>query len=168
MKNLYEKYQQSSGVCTDSRNLLPDCLFVCLKGANFDGNKFAAEVLEQGAKYVITENTELRDNPRAVVVDDALKTLQQLANYHRKQLKIPFIGITGTNGKTTTKELVNAVLSSTYKTTCTQGNLNNHIGVILCLWFFSRNFFHFCIHDFRFLYWSSFFRFCFSSFLFLA
>ena len=133
MENLYEKYQQSSGVCTDSRNLVPDCLFVCLKGANFDGNKFAAEVLEQGAKYVITENTELRDNPRAVVVDDALKTLQQLANYHRKQLKIPFIGITGTNGKTTTKELVNAVLSSTYKTTCTQGNLNNHIGVPLTL-----------------------------------
>ena len=133
MKNLYEKYQQSSGVCTDSRNLVPDCLFVCLKGANFDGNKFAAEVLEQGAKYVITENAELRDNPRAVVVDDALKTLQQLANYHRKQLKIPFIGITGTNGKTTTKELVNAVLSSTYKTTCTQGNLNNHIGVPLTL-----------------------------------
>ena len=133
MRNLYEKYQQSSCVCTDSRNLVPDCLFVCLKGANFDGNKFAAEVLEQGAKYVITENTELRDNPRAVVVDDALKTLQQLANYHRKQLQIPFIGITGTNGKTTTKELVNAVLSSTYKTTCTQGNLNNHIGVPLTL-----------------------------------
>ena len=133
MKNLYEKYQQSSCVCTDSRNLVPDCLFVCLKGANFDGNKFAAEVLEQGAKYVITENTDLRDNPRAVVVDDALKTLQQLANYHRKQLQIPFIGITGTNGKTTTKELVNAVLSSTYKTTCTQGNLNNHIWVPLTL-----------------------------------
>ena len=133
MRNLYEKYQQSSCVCTDSRNLVPDCLFVCLKGANFDGNKFAAEVLEQGAKYVITENAELRDNPRAVVVDDALKTLQQLANYHRKQLQIPFIGITGTNGKTTTKELVNAVLSSTYKTTCTQGNLNNHIGVPLTL-----------------------------------
>jgi UDP-N-acetylmuramoyl-tripeptide--D-alanyl-D-alanine ligase len=133
MRNLYEKYQQSSCVCTDSRNLVPDCLFVCLKGANFDGNKFAAEVLEQGAKYVITENTELRDNPCAVVVDDALKTLQQLANYHRKQLQIPFIGITGTNGKTTTKELVNAVLSSTYKTTCTKGNLNNHIGVPLTL-----------------------------------
>ena len=133
MKNLYEKNQQSSGVCTDSRNLVPDCLFVCLKGANFDGNKFAAEVLEQGAKYVITENRELKDNPRAIVVDDALKTLQQLANYHRKQLKIPFIGITGTNGKTTTKELVNAVLSTTYKTTCTQGNLNNHIGVPLTL-----------------------------------
>ena len=133
MKNLYEKYQQSSCVCTDSRNLVPDCLFVCLKGANFDGNKFAAEVLEQGAKYVITENAELRDNPRAVVVDDALKTLQQLANHHRKQFQIPFIGITGTNGKTTTKELVNAVLSSTYKTTCTQGNLNNHIGVPLTL-----------------------------------
>ena len=133
MENIYKKYQQSSCVCTDSRNLTPDCLFVCLKGANFDGNKFAAEVLEQGAKYVITENRDLADNPRAVVVEDALATLQQLANYHRRQLKMPVIGITGTNGKTTTKELINAVLSSTYKTTCTQGNLNNHIGVPLTL-----------------------------------
>ena len=133
MENLYEKYQQSSCVCTDSRNLTPDCLFVCLKGANFDGNKFAAEVLEQGAKYVITENRELSGNPRAMVVDDALATLQQLANYHRRQLKMPIIGITGTNGKTTTKELINAVLSSSYKTTCTKGNLNNHIGVPLTL-----------------------------------
>ena len=133
MENLYKKYQQSSCVCTDSRNLTPDCLFVCLKGANFDGNKFAAEVLEQGAKYVITENHDLQDNLRAVVVDDALKTLQQLANYHRQQLKMPVIGITGTNGKTTTKELINAVLSTTYKTACTKGNLNNHIGVPLTL-----------------------------------
>ena len=133
MENLYKKYQQSSCVCTDSRNLTPDCLFVCLKGANFDGNKFAAEVLEQGAKYVITENRDLQGNPRAVVVDDALKTLQQLAHYHRQQLKMPVIGITGTNGKTTTKELINAVLSTTYKTACTKGNLNNHIGVPLTL-----------------------------------
>lgn len=133
MKNLYEKYQKSSCVCTDSRNLTPNCLFVCLKGANFDGNKFAAEVLEQGAAYVITENLDLQDNPRAVVVDDALKTLQQLANYHRQQLKMPVIGITGTNGKTTTKELINAVLSTTHKTACTKGNLNNHIGVPLTL-----------------------------------
>ena len=88
MIELYEKYQKSSCVCTDSRNLTPNCLFVCLRGANFDGNKFAAEVLEQGAAYVITENRDLQDNPRAVVVDDALKTLQQLANYHRHQLKM--------------------------------------------------------------------------------
>ena len=133
MENLYEKYQQTTGVCTDSRNLVPDCLFVCLKGANFDGNQFAADVLQRGAKYVITENRELSGNPRAVVVDDALATLQQLAHYHRRQLKMPVIGITGTNGKTTTKELINAVLSTTYKTTCTQGNLNNHIGVPLTL-----------------------------------
>ncbi len=133
MQNLYEKYQQCSCVCTDSRNMTPGCLFVCLKGANFDGNKFAAEVLEQGAKYVITENRELQGDPRAVVVDDTLQTLQQLAHYHRQQLKMPVIGITGTNGKTTTKELINAVLSTTYKTTCTKGNLNNHIGVPLTL-----------------------------------
>ena len=133
MENLYEKYQQSTQICTDSRNLTPGCLFVCLKGANFDGNKFAADVLAQGAKYVITENRELAGNPQAIVVDDALKTLQQLAHYHREQLKIPVIGITGTNGKTTTKELVSTVLSTTYKTACTQGNLNNHIGVPLTL-----------------------------------
>ena len=133
MIELYEKYQQSSGICTDSRNLIPGCLFVCLKGANFDGNRFAADVLEQGAKYVLTENRELTGDPRAIVVDDTLKTLQQLAHYHRGQLTPPVIGITGTNGKTTTKELVNAVLSTTYKTTCTQGNLNNHIGVPLTL-----------------------------------
>ena len=94
MENLYEKYQQSTQICTDSRNLTPGCLFVCLKGANFDGNKFAADVLAQGAKYVITENRELAGNPQAIVVDDALKTLQQLAHYHREQLKIPVIGIT--------------------------------------------------------------------------
>lgn len=133
MKKLYEKYLQTSGVCTDSRNLTEECLFVCLKGANFDGNRFAAEVLEQGAKYVITENRDLLGNPRAIVVEDSLLTLQQLAHYHRQQLKMPVIGITGTNGKTTTKELINAVLSSTYKTTCTKGNLNNHIGVPLTL-----------------------------------
>ncbi|MBR3550695.1 MAG: UDP-N-acetylmuramoyl-tripeptide--D-alanyl-D-alanine ligase, partial [Bacteroidales bacterium] len=101
MITLYEKYQQSTQICTDSRNLAPGCLFVCLKGANFDGNKFAADVLAQGAKYVITENRELAGNPQAIVVDDALKTQQQLAHYHREQLKIPVIGITGTNGKTT-------------------------------------------------------------------
>ena len=133
MKNLYEKYRKSSQICTDSRNLVPECLFVCLKGANFDGNRFAAEVLEQGAKYVITENRELAGNSRAIVVDDTLETLQTLAHFHRRQLKTPVIGITGTNGKTTTKELINAVLSTTYKTACTQGNLNNHIGVPLTL-----------------------------------
>ena len=133
MKNLYEKYQNSSCVCTDSRHLVPNCLFVCLKGANFDGNQFAQTVLDQGAKFVITENTELSDNPNAIVVEDSLKTLQELAHYHRQQLKMPVIGITGTNGKTTTKELINAVLSTTYRTACTQGNLNNHIGVPLTL-----------------------------------
>ena len=133
MQKLYEKYLESSKICTDSRNLTPDSLFVCLKGSNFDGNAFAQEALNRGAKYVITENRDLQDNSRAVVVNDALQTLQQLAHYHRQQLKIPVIGITGTNGKTTTKELISTVLSTSYKTTCTQGNLNNHIGVPLTL-----------------------------------
>jgi UDP-N-acetylmuramoyl-tripeptide--D-alanyl-D-alanine ligase len=109
----------------------PDVLFFCLKGENFDGNKFARQAAEMGAKLVITEDKSLIDDNRFYYVKDALKCLQQLARYHRKKLKIPVIGITGTNGKTTTKELVNAVLSKCYKTVATQGNLNNHIGVPL-------------------------------------
>ncbi len=131
--DIYQKYLQSSKICTDSRNLEQNCMFVCLKGANFDGNRFAKDVLDKGAAFVITDNRELAGDQRAIIVDDTLKTLQDLANYHRRQLDIPVIGITGTNGKTTTKELVNTVLSAKYKTYCTQGNLNNHIGVPLTL-----------------------------------
>ena len=132
MEELYKKFLQSSKICTDSRNLEQNCMFVCLKGANFDGNIFAKDVIKRGAACVITENTNLKDD-RAIIVEDTLQTLQQLANFHRKQLNIPIIGITGTNGKTTTKELLNAVLSTKYKVCCTKGNLNNHIGVPLTL-----------------------------------
>ncbi len=133
MKELYAKFQAHPQICTDSRNIVPDSLFVCLKGERFDGNQFALQALEKGAAYVITEDENLRDNARCIVVDDALQTLQELANYHRQQLNIPVIGVTGTNGKTTTKELIHAVLQSQFRTACTKGNLNNHIGVPLTL-----------------------------------
>ncbi|MCR4965230.1 MAG: UDP-N-acetylmuramoyl-tripeptide--D-alanyl-D-alanine ligase [Bacteroidales bacterium] len=133
MKDLYQKYLEHPVVCTDSRNITPGCLFFCLKGERFDGNQFAEQALQSGASYVITERKELANGSHYVVVEDVLKTLQQLAAYHRQQLTIPVIGITGTNGKTTTKELTAAVLSEKFKTACTQGNFNNHIGVPLTL-----------------------------------
>ena len=133
MERLYQIYKQFPHICTDTRNIIPQSLFFCLKGENFDGNNFATQALEAGAAYVVTERQDLKDNTHCVVVDDSLKTLQQLARHHRQQLRIPVIGITGSNGKTTTKELVAAVLSRKYKTSFTQGNLNNHIGVPLTL-----------------------------------
>lgn len=133
MKELYAKFLQHPQICTDSRNIVPDSIFVCLKGERFDGNQFALSSLEKGAAYVVTEDKQLLSNDRCIVVDDALVTLQRLAAYHRHQLNIPIIGITGTNGKTTTKELIHAVLQTKFKTACTKGNLNNHIGVPLTL-----------------------------------
>ena len=133
IEELYEKFVQFPFICTDTRNVTPNSLFFCLKGENFDGNLFVNEALKKGAKYVITEDKFLPKSDVIIVVDNVLKTLQQLANYHRSQLKIPIIGITGSNGKTTTKELVASVLSKKYKTAYTQGNLNNHIGVPLTL-----------------------------------
>ena len=133
MEKLYQLYKQHPRVCTDTRNIIPDSIFFCLKGENFDGNNFATQALEAGAAIVVTERQDLKDKPQFYVVDNTLKTLQLLAQYHRRQLKIPVIGITGTNGKTTTKELVAAVLSKKYNICYTQGNLNNHIGVPLTL-----------------------------------
>lgn len=133
LNNLYELYQQHPQVCTDTRKIVADSLFFCLKGENFDGNQFALQALEQGAAYVVTENQDLIGNARCVVTDNALKALQDLASFYREQLHIPIIGITGTNGKTTTKELIASVLSQKFRITYTQGNLNNHIGVPLTL-----------------------------------
>ena len=133
MEQLYQIFLQYPKISTDTRAITPNSIFVCLKGANFDGNQFALKALSLGCRYVITENQELDGHPDCIVVENALKTLQQLALYHRQQLHIPVIGVTGTNGKTTTKELIHAVLSSKYKTVCTKGNLNNHIGVPLTL-----------------------------------
>jgi UDP-N-acetylmuramoyl-tripeptide--D-alanyl-D-alanine ligase len=133
IKELYEKFVQFPFICTDTRKIIPNCLFFCLKGENFDGNLFVNEALEKGARFVISDIRYPVSDSRIIIVDDVLKTLQQLANYHRTQLTIPVIGITGSNGKTTTKEIIASVLSKKYKTAFTQGNLNNHIGVPLTL-----------------------------------
>jgi len=128
---LYQLYLESSGVSTDSRNIPPDCLFVALKGPNFNANEFARDAIEHGARYALVDQKEFVNEPNILQVQDGLAALQELAQYHRNQLKIPVIGITGSNGKTTTKELMLQVMSTTYKTMATKGNLNNHIGVPL-------------------------------------
>ena len=133
IEELYSEYLKSRDVVTDSRKVREGCIFFALKGENFDGNRFAASALEQGAALCVIDNEECKVDERCVLVDDSLKTLQDLARYHRGQLTIPVIGITGTNGKTTTKELVNAVLSKRYRVHATQGNFNNHLGVPLTL-----------------------------------
>lgn len=130
---LYQIYLSHPSVQTDTRKLQKGDIFFALKGPNFDGNAFAANALEAGAAYAVIDEERYRSDDRFIVVDDVLNTLQLLANHHRKQLDIPFIAITGSNGKTTTKELINTVLSIKYKTVATKGNLNNHIGVPLTL-----------------------------------
>ena len=132
---LYTYFLECGEVTTDSRHCVKDSLFIALKGASFNGNAFAAQALEQGCKYAVIDEAEYADpaNPRLVLVEDCLKTLQQLANYHRRQLGTRMIGITGTNGKTTTKELIATVLKEKYNVLYTQGNFNNHIGVPLTL-----------------------------------
>lgn len=130
---LYKIFQQHPSVQTDTRKLKQGDIFFALKGPNFNGNRFAKQALEAGAAYaVVDEDVDPSDN-RLIRVADTLAALQELAHYHRRQFTIPFIGITGSNGKTTSKELIYAVLSSHYKTYTTQGNLNNHIGVPLTL-----------------------------------
>jgi UDP-N-acetylmuramoyl-tripeptide--D-alanyl-D-alanine ligase len=133
MEQLYEFFKETSGICTDTRNIEKDSFFVALKGANFNGNKFALNALEQGAKYAIVDESEYANNPRIFLVNNCLVFIQNLANYHRLQFDIPIIGITGSNGKTSTKELIAAVLNKKFNTLSTEGNLNNHIGVPLTL-----------------------------------
>lgn len=133
IEDLYKAFLSSTGVSTDTRTITPGSLFVALKGDNFDANTMVAQALDRGAAFVVTSNTDFDSDPRAFISTDTLKTLQELATYHRQQLSIPVIGITGTNGKTTTKELTAAVLSQKYKTVATKGNLNNHIGVPLTI-----------------------------------
>jgi len=131
--NIYQLFQQSSGVCTDTRSLDKNQLFFALKGPSFNGDDFALEAIKNGASYAIVSEHCKDRNDKFIPVSDPLKTLQDLARFHRDRFEIPVIGLTGSNGKTTTKELINAVLSSEYVTLCTRGNLNNHIGVPLTL-----------------------------------
>ena len=133
IKELYQLFRQYPAITTDSRTCLPGSIFFALKGENFDGNRFASQALEQGCEYAVIDNPDFKINYRCIVVDNCLQTLQQLANYHRKVLQTPIIAITGTNGKTTTKELTATALCRKYRVLYTQGNLNNHIGVPLTL-----------------------------------
>lgn len=130
---LYEIYTRYPRISTDTRKIAPGSIFFALKGDNFDGNRFVDQALEAGAAYAVTDDPKNVGKKNCIVVNDVLTALQLLANHHRRQFTIPFIGITGSNGKTTTKELVLAVLSQKYMTYATEGNLNNHIGVPLTL-----------------------------------
>ena len=133
IQELYQVFKSSSGISTDSRKDVRNTLFFALSGENFNGNRFAEIALNKGAKLAVIDDASYKKDDRYLLVNNTLETLQQLARYHRKQVNIPVIGITGTNGKTTTKELVAAVLKTTFNTVATQGNYNNHIGVPLTL-----------------------------------
>jgi UDP-N-acetylmuramoyl-tripeptide--D-alanyl-D-alanine ligase len=132
-EHLYQIYLQHPVISTDTRKIATGSLFFALKGEKFDANTFAEQAIGAGAAYAIIDNDSFQLNEQYILVNDVLTALQELARYHRKQLTIPVIGLTGTNGKTTTKELINAVLSQRFKTLATQGNLNNHIGVPLTI-----------------------------------
>ena len=131
--SIHHLFLKCNSVSTDTRKIEPNSLFVALKGENFDANTFAKEALSKGATYVIIDNQEYYIDQRTILVKDSLTALQELAKYHRNYLKIPINALTGSNGKTTTKELINVVLSKKFKTKATIGNLNNHIGVPLTL-----------------------------------
>lgn len=131
IQSLYQHYLNYPTICTDTRKIVNGCLFFALKGDKFDANTFAAEAINQGAAYAIIDDKAYKTHERCILVDDVLTTLQDLARHHRNQLIIPVVGLTGSNGKTTTKELIKAVLSQKYITFATSGNLNNHIGVPL-------------------------------------
>ena len=133
IEELYKIYLKHPSVQTDTRKLKPGDIFFALKGPSFNGNSFAQNAIEAGAVNAIIDEKEFEIPGKTILVDNALETLQQLATHHRKQFTIPFIAITGSNGKTTTKELIHAVLSAAYKTATTEGNLNNHIGVPLTI-----------------------------------
>ncbi len=133
IEEIYKLYSKHYLVDTDTRSIRKNTLFFALKGENFNGNKFAEEALNKGAYYSIVDEKKYQTNKNIILVDDVLTTLQKLATHHRNTLNIPILSLTGSNGKTTTKELINSVLSKKFNTTATKGNLNNHIGVPLTL-----------------------------------
>ncbi len=133
IEQLHNKFLQCSSVSTDTRNIQADCMFFALKGTNFDGNKFAEQALANGAKWAVVDDPSFAGHEHMTVVEDVLQTLQQLGKFHRQLFDIPVLGITGSNGKTTTKELVQIVLEQKYNLIATIGNYNNHIGVPLTL-----------------------------------
>jgi UDP-N-acetylmuramoyl-tripeptide--D-alanyl-D-alanine ligase len=131
--SLYQLYLKSGKVSTDTRQIAPGSLFFAIKGPKYNANAFAQEAIAKGASYAVVDEKEYVIGEQTILVPDGLTALQQLATYHRDHLKIPVIGLTGSNGKTTSKELLNAVLSKKYRTLATKGNLNNHIGVPLTI-----------------------------------
>lgn len=139
IQNIHDLFLKCSQVSIDTRRIEPNAMFVAIKGERFDANTFAREAMEKGAAYVIIDNKEYYIDERTILVEDSLKSLQELAQYHRIFLKLPIVALTGSNGKTTTKELINVVLSKKFKTVATVGNLNNHIGVPLTLLTFTKD-----------------------------
>lgn len=133
IEELYKVYLENPVICTDTRNIEPNSIFFALKGENFNGNKFAQDAINDGCSFAVIDEKEYAVREDCILVDNVLETLQQLAKHHREKLTIPIIGITGSNGKTTTKELMHAVLLEKYNAFATRGNLNNHIGVPLSL-----------------------------------
>lgn len=133
LKEIHSLFLKCRSLSIDTRKIEKDSMFFAIKGENFDANTFAKEAIERGALFVIIDNASYLIDKRTILVEDSLKTLQELAKFHRQYLKIPIVALTGSNGKTTTKELINVVLAKKYKTKATVGNLNNHIGVPLTL-----------------------------------
>jgi UDP-N-acetylmuramoyl-tripeptide--D-alanyl-D-alanine ligase len=132
-ERIYQVYEKHPVISTDTRKIAPGSIFFALKGEKFDANTFAEQAITSGAAYAVIDNPDYNRGEQYILVDDVLTALQDLARYHRRRLTIPVIGLTGTNGKTTTKELINAILSQHFNTYATQGNLNNHIGVPLTI-----------------------------------
>jgi UDP-N-acetylmuramoyl-tripeptide--D-alanyl-D-alanine ligase len=132
-EDLHKLFLKNPFPCTDTRNIKPNCIFFALKGDNFNGNSFAQEALQKGASYAVVDEPEFAVGENILLVDSALESLQDLASCHRSYSSAKIIALTGSNGKTTTKELIHAVLSKKYRTIATKGNLNNHIGVPLTL-----------------------------------
>ncbi|RKS22008.1 UDP-N-acetylmuramoyl-tripeptide--D-alanyl-D-alanine ligase [Flavobacterium endophyticum] len=139
IKDIHDLFLRCTSVSIDTRKIEDNCMFFAIKGERFDANTFAAEALEKGASFVIIDNKEYFIDDRTILVSNTLETLQEVAKFHRDYLGLPIIGLTGSNGKTTTKELINVVLSKRYTTKATIGNLNNHIGVPLTLLSFNSD-----------------------------